>query len=118
MIGSALCVIHCTTTPLAIGMLSAAGLGFLGDEIVHQVLAVLLVGVAALAFWPGFRVHGKKIVLVLGGVGVGLLLMTGFVLEAMVSHEVEIGLTLMGSLLLLGAHGFNWRLSREVVCCE
>ena len=94
------------------------GLGFLGDEIVHKILAVLLVMVAALAFWPGFRAHGKKMVVVLGGVGLGLLLMTGFVLEAMVSHKVEIGLTVLGSILLIGAHGLNWRLSREVVCCS
>lgn len=117
IVGSALCVIHCISAPLLIGVFSAAGIGFLGDDIFHQILAVCLLFVAVLAFLPGFRSHQNRLVVLLGVVGVGLILSTGFLLEPLISHGLEIGLTIAGSLLLVGAHAANWRLSNEAECC-
>ncbi len=117
IVGSMLCIAHCVSMPLLIGVLSVAGLGFLGGEWVHQVLALLLVGVAVLAFGPGFRAHGNRAVVALAVVGVGLLVGTGFVLEPLVSEPVEVGLTVAGSAVLVGAHVANWRLTSAVECC-
>ena len=81
ILGSALCLIHCAVTPLFIGYLSAAGLGFLGSEIVHKFLAAPLLVIALLAFWPGYRTHQNR--------------------------------TVIGSVLLIGAHTANWRLASD-----
>ena len=118
IVGSLLCVVHCAVTPLVIGYLSAAGLGVLGDEIVHRILAVFLICIALLAFVPGYRNHRNSLVIAVGVAGLGLLVSTGFVLEHFISSGLEIGLTITGSLLLVGAHTANWRLtSREDDCC-
>ena len=118
ILGSTLCLLHCAATPLLIGGLSAVGLGFLGDEMVHKVLAVVLVGVAVLAFGPGFKSHRNAAVLGLGGAGIALLLATGFFLEPLLTEFWEVGLTVVGSVLLVGAHVVNWRLTVATPeCC-
>ena len=109
--GSILCVIHCAATPLLIGYLSAFGLSILGDELIHQALAILLLVIALLAFIPGFKNHKNPVVLAVGALGVTLLLITSFVLGHHVAWAIEIGLTVTGSLLLVGAHTANWRLT-------
>lgn len=117
IIGSALCVAHCALTPILLGFFSAAGLGFLGDEIFHKIFAVGLVIVALFAFWPGFRSHRNFLVLLLGSLGVVLLISAGFVIEPLLSHGFAIAVTITGSILLLTAHAANWRLTSELTCC-
>ncbi len=114
--GSILCTIHCAATPLLIGYLSTAGLGFLGDELIHQVFAVVLAAIALLAFIPGWRRHRRTSIAIVGGLGVALILAAGFVLDPFISHTQETLVTVAGSLLLIGAHGFNWKLSRRNGC--
>ncbi len=117
--GSLLCVIHCAVTPLAIGYLSVMGLEFLGNDLVHQVLAVFLLCIALLAFIPGFRGHGNRLVIAIGALGISVLFATHFVLEHFVGYGLEMGLTIIGSLLLVGAHTANWRLaSQGDECCD
>ncbi len=120
IVGSALCIIHCLALPFLIGALSLGALGFLADEIFHQILAVLLLGVALFAFIPGFRHHGNKLVVIGGMAGISLLLATGFLLDHFISHGLEIGLTVVASLVLLSAHFANWRLcaDRKESCCD
>ena len=114
--GSLLCTIHCAATPLLIGYLSVAGLGFLGDELIHQVLAVLLTAIALLAFIPGWRRHGRTAIALVGGVGVTLILSASFLLHPFVSHTMETVITALGSVILIAAHGLNWKLSQASGC--
>ena len=113
ILGSALCLIHCAVTPLFIGYLSAAGLGFLGSEIVHKFLAAPLLVIALLAFWPGYRTHQNRTVIAAGAAGVASLVMAIFILEPMISEMLETTLTAIGSVLLIGAHTANWRLASD-----
>lgn len=115
--GSALCLAHCLAMPLAVGYLSAAGLGFLGTEIVHKLLAGPLLLIALLAFIPGFRRHGDLRILGAGAAGVALLITAIFVLEPFISHDVETALTITGSVILIGAHTANWRRDDQPNCC-
>src|SRR5262245_41516547 len=73
VIVSAACVVHCIAVPLLFGLLPAFGLEFLAKSGFHQLLAVVVLGVAALAFVPGYRLHRTRSVLVLGLSGVVLL---------------------------------------------
>ncbi|TXD42781.1 MerC domain-containing protein [Lujinxingia vulgaris] len=125
IIGSVACIIHCALTPALVSSLAA--LGFLADALVHQVLVVLLLGVALLAFWPGFKVH-RDLRIVAGAVaGVSILIATGFMHTFL--HEfmhgffhaelAEAGLTMLGSGILVGTHVANQRLMRaEGACCD
>lgn len=112
ILGSAICIVHCLATPLVIGYLAGAGLGFVGEEIFHKILAAPLLLIALLAFLPGYQRHHDRRILASGMAGVGLLLLAVFVVEAFVTHEVATALTVVGSILLIGAHGANWRQSR------
>ncbi|WP_158542681.1 MerC domain-containing protein [Lujinxingia litoralis] len=120
IIGSVACIIHCALTPALAGTLAA--FGFLGDAIIHQVMVVLLLAVALLAFWPGFRIH-RDLRIVAGAVaGVSLLIATGFmhdVLHHLVHGQAaEIGLTMLGSVILVGTHVANQRLVRAEGCSQ
>lgn len=106
--GSALCIVHCISTPLLLGYLSAAGLGFLAHELFHQVFAIALLAVAIFAFLPGYRLHRRKGIVLSAALGVFLLIAAGF----SPIHDLpytEHGLTLLGSILLVGAHLSNRR---------
>ena len=109
IVGSALCVVHCVFTPLAIGYLSAMGLGFLGAEVFHKLLAVPLLAIALLAFLPGYRKHGDTRILAAGIAAVAVLLGAIFVLETFLPHSIAAVGTVIGSVLLIGAHALNWR---------
>lgn len=107
--GSLLCIGHCVIATVAVGALSTAGLGFLGSEVLHQVLVIPLLIVALLAFYPGYRRHGNALIPAAGAVGIGLLVLAIFAHLPALGHGLETGLTVVGSLVLLGAHGANWR---------
>lgn len=115
IVGSALCLAHCIATPLAIGFLSTAGLGFLGGEVVHKLLAFPLIIIAILAFWPGYRRHQNAAIVALGAAGAACLLVAVFVLEFFFphSHGLETAVTIAGSILLIGAHTANWRITNK-----
>lgn len=107
--GSALCMVHCISTPLLLGYLSTIGLGFFAHELFHQVFAVALLAVAIFAFLPGYRAHKRKGIILAAGVGVTLLIAGGFLhFESLPSFAEHI-LTVIGSVLLVSAHFFNRR---------
>lgn len=98
---SAVCAVHCVTTPFLLGLIPAAG-SVLGGA--HPVLLVLVIGVALWAFIPAYRCHRAKHVLVLAVVGIGFL-----AVGALVFHDslvVDTGLSLVGATLMMAAH---WR---------
>lgn len=111
--GSVLCVLHCALTPLLIGYLSTAGLAFLGDEIVHKILAVVLLFAALFAFIPGYRKHGNTATVTAGAIGIGLVLFAGLILAPFIGHGLETAITIAGSVILVGAHTVNWRLAKR-----
>ena len=125
MTASTLCVIHCVAMPFVIGFLPALGLEFLAHERIHHVLAFIVVGVAALAFMPGYRKHGKKYVLLLMGVGLTSLLFAAFEAEALLGAWAEPAFTVLGGTLLVTAHWLNRSFCRlcsvcqgEPACCD
>lgn len=118
MTASTLCVIHCVAMPFVIGFLPALGLSFLAHESVHHVLAFMVIGVAALAFVPGYRAHGRKRVLVLMGAGLSSLLFAAFEAEALVGAWAEPVFTVLGGILLVTAHGLNRSFCRLCSVCR
>lgn len=106
---SAVCAVHCVSTPLVLSMAPAAASVFGGA---HPVLLVLVVVVGLWAFVPGYRCHrsARVIGLAVGGVialGVAALAFEGNLLA-------ETGVSLLGATLMMSAHWLNRRLLREV----
>jgi hypothetical protein len=117
--GSGLCLIHCLALPVVVGILPGLGIAFLADEIVHQLLAFLLIAFAALAFIPGYRRHHDKRVLLLMATGLGLILFATWGGALVDLHGAgETVLSAAGSVLLISAHLLNHSFCRSCTLCK
>jgi hypothetical protein len=105
---SALCAVHCVTTPLVM-TLAPAATSVLGGA--HPVLLVLVIGVAFWSFIPGYRCHHSKRVVGLAVLGVSLLSIAAVFLDD--NLALETALSLMGASVMMGAHWLNRKLLRE-----
>lgn len=102
---SALCMVHCLALPVAAILLPFAAREAL-HEPAHIVFFAAAVPLALAAFVGGWRQHGRWIPGALGALGVTLL-MTALALPA-----VETMLSILGGLVLVGAHLLNHRHSK------
>jgi len=89
-----------------LGVLSAAGLGFLVNDAILLPLVVLALGVALWGLWRGMARHGSRGVLLLGGVG-AVLLMVGIFLYPLVYAGVAamLGAAVWNTAALRRVHG-------------
>lgn len=92
---AALC---CAGVPAVLGALSAAGLGFLVNDLILFPLLALFLGLGLWGLRDGARRHGLRAVLVLGGVG-ALLMVAGILLRPLVVYA--------GAAAMLGAAVWN-----------
>lgn len=118
MAGSGLCLIHCLAMPVLGGFLAGSGIGFLADEILHEILALALIALAALAFFPGYRRHRDKRVILLMTGGLALISFAVWGGPWVELHESrETLLNVSGSVLLTGAHYLNHSFCQACSVC-
>ncbi|MDP9409207.1 MAG: MerC domain-containing protein [Actinomycetota bacterium] len=72
-LGSAFAALCCAGAPAVLGALSAAGLGFLINDLILFPLLALFVGLGLWGLWDGVRRHGSRAVLAFGGLGAALM---------------------------------------------
>ncbi|MEM1125452.1 MAG: MerC domain-containing protein [Bacteroidota bacterium] len=102
---SALCVVHCLAVPL----IATGALAWMASESIHTGLTVALLVIVLAVALPGYRRHRRAIVpaLLTGGV----VLLGGAVLVGEALGELgEVGLTVLGSVVLIAGHVLNLRL--------
>jgi hypothetical protein len=104
---SAVCAVHCVTTPLFVALAPAAS-SVLGGA--HPVLLVLVIAVALWSFIPGYRCHHSNRVLGLALLGVSLLAVAAFAFDTLL---LETTFSLLGASVMMGAHWLNRKLLRE-----
>jgi len=112
---SALCVLHCILTPVVLILIPALGVGgeLAATEVFHWVMAGLLLPVALIAFWRGYRHHRALTALVLGFSGVMIIYVGLFLPEASGGLNVHLAVNIFGSSLLLTGHVLNRRYCRQ-----
>lgn len=106
---SAVCMVHCVTTPLVIGLLPAAA------SVLGGFHPVLLVGVSAVAVWafvPGYRRHRSPQPALLALAGIGLLAAATLLFHGQVWDAV---FSVAGATVMMAAHWRNRVLQRA--CC-
>ena len=69
---SGLCLVHCVTTAVLLGLLASAG-GLLGRPIVHEVGLTLAMIIGAVALGRGVREHGFVLPAMVGLLGLSLM---------------------------------------------
>jgi MerC mercury resistance protein len=99
---SGLCVVHCVTTAVLLGLLASAG-GFLGKPIIHEVGLTLAMILGAIALVRGMRVHGFVLPIAVGVTGLSIMA------YALTLHETgyEPVLTVAGVMILALGHRLN-----------
>jgi len=102
---SVACLVHCLALPVAAAALPAfAGL-FETPEWTHAALLALALPLSFSALVAGYRRHGRRLPIVVGGVGLALMA-AGVAFEEM--RLAEVGLTVSGATLVALAHLRNW----------
>lgn len=111
---SAICIVHCLAVPLLIAVLPVAALGF-GDEThFHAVMLWLVVPVSVIGLVMGYRVHGRAAIVLVGTIGVAVVAAAATFGHSQWSVTAEILVSIVGSLLLAGAHWTNFAVVREL----
>lgn len=115
---SAICAVHCLLTGIAIGLLSVAGLGFLGNPIADIVFFGLALGLGSLAVWQGFRKHRSFLPMALYVGGLLSVLVAHFVLghDHRDIHSTVLAVT--GGLMLVAFHIVNMSLHHRCGVCH
>ena len=111
VLGSLACLVHCLLLPLAVGVLP--WLVLFEGEWLHRWLAVVLTAPALLAFLFGWRVHGRWLPGFFLAGGLAALNSAAFATP----ENWETGLTVLGALFLIAAHGLNHYLCRHCPRC-
>ncbi len=114
---SSICAVHCVMTPALVLALPFYGLLLPYDELVHRVLAAVIVPVAALAAIPGFQRHQQGSVPAWIGAGVALIVFAAFGGGDALGGWWEEALTVLGSAALVRGHLLNRTFCRACPVC-
>ncbi|WP_241654504.1 MerC domain-containing protein [Granulicella sibirica] len=113
---SALCVVHCLLTPVLLSMSAVAAHFLPSEESTHRCLAVGVAAIGALALANGYRVHGRKLTILMMCIGLSLVATGAFYGDLLPGHWVEVGVTLTGSLFMIASHRINHTFCKDCVC--
>jgi hypothetical protein len=105
---SGLCLIHCLITPFFLILFPSIKLAFFHHEAFHQIFGVVVVSSVLMAVYPQCKKHGHKDIIAWAIAGV-LFIMAGIFLGHDLGEEIEHGLTIFGSILLIVAHIKNMK---------
>lgn len=98
---STLCVAHCLASPVLavlIPVLEAI------ESQTHTAFAMAILGIGLLAFWPGFRRHGRWQIVAAALVGFEMISLGIMVPEGLMSESAEATVTVVGGVILISAH--------------
>ena len=122
---SAICAVHCLITGIALGLLSYAGLGFMGSITADIAFLTVAVGVASLAIVHGIRQHHSYKPASIFALGLAMVVMghfvfrhqhsvseTGFDLERVLSTVFSV----LGGLCFVLFHVMNMRMQKTCGC--
>jgi uncharacterized membrane protein YfcA len=114
---STLCVIHCMLLPVVLAFAPTLAHFLPGSETIHRALAYLLAVVGLVAFWAGYKIHRRKLVLLLLAIGILGVTVGAYADFLLPTHAWEIAITLTGSFFLIAAHSLNRTLCRSCRVC-
>ena len=99
---SGLCLIHCLAIPMAILFGAVASNWLISTETsVHWILLGLAAPVSIWALYQGYRQHASILPLAAGSLGLGIMFLG---VSHLFGHDVEVGLTVSGVVVVLIAH--------------
>lgn len=116
-VASGICLVHCLLAPALVSLFPSVIPYLPGDLWFHRLLAAIIVLIGVVAFVPGYRIHRRKTLLAVIGIGMLLILSVAWRGNTM-SSPVELVLSISGSLMLVAAHLLNRSFCLSCVACE
>jgi membrane protease YdiL (CAAX protease family) len=103
---STLCALHCLVAPF-VALSLPLWVYSIHYSPVHLFISIFIIPVAVYSFWTGFKKHKKKIVFVLGGLGIFLLSIA--LIGPSTRNQLRWNdiMTIIGSLSLIVGHLLN-----------
>ena len=111
---SAACLVHCLALPLLIPLLPA--LALVPHTGVHALLLLPIIGLSLLALLPGYRRHRSRFVGAAALAGITLCTIAVGAEALFHIESLDVPFTVVGGMLLVGAHIANLRRMRTQTC--
>lgn len=105
MFASFACMVHCLALPFVLAALPVLSGTLFAGEGFHLAVLLFAVPTSGLALWAAMRRSNNRACLLAGIAGLALVALG----LAMPTETAEKAVTVVGSLLLAGAHLLNWR---------
>ena len=109
---SAICIVHCLGVTLLVALLPLAAVA-IGSHF-HELMLWLVIPTSAVGFYLGHREHRRAGIGTLGVLGMALITAAALWGHGQWPGWSESGVTLLGSLVLVGAHWINFQEVRRV----
>jgi hypothetical protein len=110
---SAICIVHCLAVPLLVALLPVAAVSLGEGQHFHGLMLWLVIPTSVAGFGMGFRVHRRAGIVLLGAAGIVVLILAAIYGHEVWRTDVEVAVSVVGSLLLGGAHWLNFRAVRR-----
>jgi hypothetical protein len=111
-------MVHCVLTPVILSLAAVSAHFLPSEERVHRTLAIAIAAIGALAIIRGVRIHRRRRVVVLMAAGLAFIWVTAWWGDRLPSHTVEVGLTLLGSVLMIASHRLNHTFCADCSCAD
>ena len=116
---SAMCMIHCLLLPTLIVLLPSLAALNLEDEIFHLWMVIVVVPISLFALTMGCNRHKNYKIMFVGSIGLIVLVLTAILGHDFLTESLEKTFTVIGALVIAGAHIWNYRLCRKpVAACD
>jgi len=113
---SAACLVHCLALPILLTLIPMTQLGWLDEQLFHDLLLTVILPTSVIALCLGCHRHRQWKILGVGFVGLGILAVLSLVPHALIAPLVERLLTIFAGGLLVFAHIANFRRCRDEDC--
>ena len=101
---STFCLAHCLAIPVLLTLLPMTQLGWLSEELFHDILLTIILPTSVIALGLGCHRHRQWQILLLGFVGLGLLISLTVMPHDSLSLMTERAVTVVAGCLLVIAH--------------
>lgn len=115
---SLICTLHCLVFPLLLSWFSTSITLFIGHEVFHYAMVLLVIPVSFFALISGCRKHRRYPVLATGSAGLFLLILAVVAGHDLLGNTTEKLLTVAGAVCVAIAHMFNYYLCQHDENCD
>ena len=109
-------MVHCVVTPIVISASGVFAHLLPGEERTHRQLALLVSCLGAAAVANGVRKHRRFRVALFVIAGLGCIWFAACLGDRLPTHAWEVGITMLGSSLMIAGHRLNHSFSGACVC--